>query len=136
VSCRRLARAGLGRGCERKLVQEESDEWHNHRPSDGSSRSSLFGLLERVPAVVIDARVTTESDVGETPRVLSRRLVQKALFVTNDDGLAPALAAAGVRVQASSVLSEADVADMLKRSRLRHAISPDDDALLGRLGRR
>jgi len=77
-----------------------------------------------------------ESVVGEILRVLSRRLVQKALFVTNDDGLAPALAAAGVRVQASSVLSEADVADMLRRSRLRHAISPDDDALLGRLGRR
>ncbi len=107
-------------------------EWDNLRTSAGSWRSSVFGLIGMVPTIVIDARVSTKGVVEEIHRVVCLGLLDKTLFVANEEGEAPALVDARVQVPASSVQVETIVVDTLKRSFLRHTNSPDDNPVLRR----
>ncbi len=110
-------------------------EWDNVRTSDGAWRASVFSLLETVPAIVVDTRLSTQGVVEEIQRMFNYQLDDKALFVTDDEGIAPALSAARVQVQAGSVLREKEIIAELKRSRFRHTASPDDNPILRNWGR-
>jgi hypothetical protein len=123
-------------GATDSLFNRNLFEWDNLRTSDGSWRTSVFSLIGSTPVIVIDARVPTKGVVEEIRRVYSQQLIDKLLFVADEDGSAPALAAARIQVEASSVLSEASIGITLKRFRLRHTTSPDDNPTLGRLERR
>lgn len=101
-------------------------EWDNLRISGEAWQSSVFSLIGAVPAVIVDARVATDGVVEEIQRVAERGFLGKAIFVTDEEGSAPALSAAGVDAEEGTLVSDAEVAFILKRSRLKHTTSPDD----------
>jgi hypothetical protein len=109
-------------------------EWDNLRTSEGGWHSAVFGLLETVPALVIDARVPSTGVVEEVRRVSTRGLLEKTLFVTADDGVAPAVGEARVQIPSGILVRDAEVATRLKAGRLRETASPDDHPLFRNLG--
>ncbi len=111
-------------------------EWDNLRTSEGAWHSTVFGLMETVPVLVIDTRVPSDGVVEEVQRLLARRLLEKTLLVTKDDGLAPAVAKAGVQAPTGILVREVEVAARLKAGLLRETASPDDHPLFRNLGDR
>jgi len=84
--------------------------------SDADWRGVVETLIDLVPVIVVDARTDRPVVVEEVGRLLARPdRLRKALFVTDPDGGAPALAAHGLtgRSPGLRVATEADLAARL-----------------------